>query len=104
MVVYNVRQAGGEPDVFEGIWLPGFGANPYAGTNGRQCDRHQAALFTRRYEETVAALRKMDFAPGTKGVPLEYFVFERLSASSWLEAEPRCCQPPATAAYVHTSV
>ena len=78
MVRYNVRQAGGEPDVFEGIWLPGFGANPYAGTNGRQCDRHAAALFTKRYQDAVDALRQKRFPDSAKGVPLEYFVFERV--------------------------
>ena len=74
----SVRQAGGEPDVFEGIWLPGFGANPYAGTNGRQCDRHAAALFSTKYEEALAALRGMSFNDDKKGVPLEYFVYERV--------------------------
>ena len=73
-----MRQAGGEPDVFEGIWLPGFGANPYAGTNGRQCDRHAAALFSTKYEEALAALRGMSFKDDAKGVPLEYFVYERV--------------------------
>ena len=74
----SVRQAGGEPDVFEGIWLPGFGANPYAGTNGRQCDRHAAALFSTKYEEALAGLRGMSFKDDAKGVPLEYFVYERV--------------------------
>ena len=51
-----------------GIWLPGFGANPYAGTNGRQCDRHAAALFSTKYEEALAGLRGMSFKDDAKGV------------------------------------
>jgi hypothetical protein len=37
-----------------------------------------AALFTVRYAEAVAKLRGMSFGGADKGVPLEWFTWERL--------------------------
>ena len=61
-----------------GIWVPGHPAAPYAGTDGNQEKRNASAYFTAHYKKAVRALRQKDFDVSAKGLPLEYFQWERL--------------------------
>ena len=58
--------------------MPFTSLNPFGKAQARQEDRDAAALFTVRYGEALAKLRRKPFKPTDKGVPLEWFEFERL--------------------------
>ena len=65
-------------DILTGAWAPHSSQDPFGKSKARQEDRDIAALFTVRYSEALAALRRRKFKPADKGVPLEWFEFERL--------------------------
>ena len=69
---------GSEPDILTGVWVPNSSQDPFGKSKARQEDRDIAALFTVRYAEAVAKLRATTFKPSDKGVPLEWFTFERM--------------------------
>lgn len=54
------------------------GPDIYVGNNGSQRKRDAQAYYTHCYNEAIAALRKREFGVNEKGVPLEYFVWERV--------------------------
>ena len=60
------------------VWVPNSSQDPFGKSKARQEDRDIAALFTVRYGEAVAKLRAKKFGAGDKGVPLEWFTFERM--------------------------
>ena len=60
------------------MWLPNSSQDPFGKSKARQEDRDVAALFTVRYNECLAKLRAKKFKEGDKGVPLEWFTFERM--------------------------
>ena len=58
------------------------------GTKGQE-KRNEAAFFTSQYRLAIRALRKRkDLKPSSKGVPLEYFEYERIILDECHEA---CC-------------
>lgn len=66
------------PESLVGTWVPGHPAEPYAGTKGNQKFRNISAYFTEHYKDAVEELREMELSNTLKGVPLEYFQWERL--------------------------
>jgi site-specific DNA-cytosine methylase len=63
-----------------GVWIPANSTDPYGGGNNHlnQQRRTQSAYYTHTYLKGVDALRKRDFSSSDKGVPLEYFEWERV--------------------------
>ena len=72
------RLIGSEPDILTGVWVPNSSQDPFGKSKARQEDRDIAAFFTVRYAEAIAKLRAKSFSASTKGVPLEWFEFERV--------------------------
>ena len=72
------RLIGNEPDILTGVWVPNSSQDPFGKSAARQEDRDVAALFTVRYSEALAKLRAMSFEGSDKGVPIEWFTWERL--------------------------
>ena len=54
--------------------------DPYGGANNpkSQQRRNEAAYFTYVYQEYISKIREKEFSPTQKGVPLEYFEWERV--------------------------
>jgi SNF2-related domain len=64
-----------------GVWIPATSQDPYGGGNNplSQRRRDQTAYYTVAYQEAIVALRANEhLAVTTKGVPLEYFEWERI--------------------------
>jgi hypothetical protein len=73
--------------------VPSHPAEPYGGQGSQgssgQEKRNQAAFFTSQYRLAIRSLRKrQDLKPTSKGVPLEYFEYERIILDECHEA---CC-------------
>ena len=58
--------------------LPTTLQDPFGKSAARQEDRDVAALFTVRYGEALLKLRQREYTESDKGVPIEWFTFERL--------------------------
>jgi hypothetical protein len=54
------------------------GPDIYVGNHGSQRKRDAQAYYTHCYHEAIASLRTKQFGANEKGVPLEYFVWERV--------------------------
>lgn len=63
-----------------GIWIPATSADPYGGANSshNQKRRNASARYTHVYLNAVKELRAKEFSKDKKGVPLEYFQWERI--------------------------
>ena len=63
-----------------GVWFPASSADPYGGAVQSQKKRDGCGLFTDRYREIVSLLRDCKESVGysDKGVPLEFFRWERI--------------------------
>lgn len=63
-----------------GVWIPATSADPYGGANNpnNQKRRNASARYTHIYLSAVHALRTKNFTGSKKGVPLEYFEWERI--------------------------
>jgi len=72
----------GQMEVTEakGIWIPATSQDPYAGSNNsnNQKRRNVTAYYTFIYLKAIQELRNQTFKPNDKGVPLEYFEWERV--------------------------
>ena len=66
------------PESLIGTWVPGHPAEPYAGTKGNQKYRDTSAYFTEHYGKAVEKLRHTQLDDSKRGIPLEYFEWERL--------------------------
>ena len=64
----------------KGVWIPSTSADPYGGTNSHhnQSRRNQSAYYTHIYQSAIDKLREREFKSSDKGVPIEYFEFERI--------------------------
>ncbi|KAL7551244.1 LOW QUALITY PROTEIN: hypothetical protein ACHAWF_014435, partial [Thalassiosira exigua] len=60
--------------------LPASSRDPYGGANNprSQQRRNESAYFTYVYNEYIIKIRQKKFKPHDKGVPLEYFEWERI--------------------------
>jgi hypothetical protein len=54
------------------------GPDIYVGNNGKQKNRDEQAYYGNCYSEAIMKLRKKTFSASEKGVPLEYFTWERI--------------------------
>ena len=66
-----------------GVWIPASSADPYGGSNNssNQNNRNQSAYYTHIYQEGIRKLRgelKDSIKGSSKGVPLEFFEWERI--------------------------
>lgn len=63
-----------------GIWIPATSADPYGGANSshNQKRRNASARYTHVYLSAVHKLREKEFVETKRGVPLEYFEWERI--------------------------
>jgi SNF2 family DNA or RNA helicase len=63
-----------------GVWIPATSADPYGGANNsnNQKRRNASARYTHVYLSAVHQLRTKKFSETKKGVPLEYFEWERI--------------------------
>ena len=64
----------------KGVWIPSSSTDPYNGGNNKnnQKRRNESAYYTHVYLSAVHNLRERDFKPSDKGVPLEFFEWERV--------------------------
>ena len=64
----------------KGVWIPASSTDPYGGGNNsnNQRRRNESARYTFVYLEAIKSLRSMSFEKTSKGVPLEYFEWERI--------------------------
>jgi hypothetical protein len=69
-----------EQNAARGVWIPHTSTDPYAGANNpnNQKRRNQSAYYTHVYQKAIDKIRKKDFPATTKGVPLEFFQYERI--------------------------
>lgn len=63
-----------------GVWIPFTSSDPYGGANNtnNQKRRNQSAYYTYVYLKAIKTLRKKEFKQADKGIPLEYFEWERI--------------------------
>lgn len=64
----------------DGVWIPKTSADPYGGANNsnNQKRRNESAHYTFVYLNCIQKLRAMNFQKTDKGIPLEYFEWERI--------------------------
>lgn len=64
----------------DGVWIPASSADPYGGANNNnnQKRRNESAHYTFIYLDCIQKLRRMDFNKTERGVPLEFFEWERV--------------------------
>ena len=69
-----------EQNMARGVWIPHTSTDPYAGGNNprNQRRRNESAYYTYVYKKAVLKIRTKNFKGHDKGVPLEYFEYERL--------------------------
>lgn len=69
-----------EAPTIEGTWVRNMSSGPeiYVGNKGNQKYRDSQAYYGHRYQDAISKLRKKEFGAKTKGVPLEYFTWERI--------------------------
>jgi hypothetical protein len=63
-----------------GIWIPATSADPYGGANNEnnQKRRNASARYSYVYLSAIHNIRKQKFDNSQKGVPLEFFQWERI--------------------------
>jgi hypothetical protein len=63
-----------------GVWIPASSADPYGGGNNprNQQRRDESAYFTYVYQDYIRKIRAKEFKPDKKGIPIEYFEWERV--------------------------
>ena len=73
---YSQREA---PSI-EGTWVRNMASGPsiYVGNNGKQRVRDEQAYYGHCYSEAIKKLRQKKFDASDRGVPLEYFTWERV--------------------------
>ena len=69
-----------EQNAARGVWIPHTSTDPYGGGNNNlnQRRRDQSAFYTYRYSQAIEALRQKTFKDNQRGVPVEYFEWDRL--------------------------
>lgn len=80
--VPKLPQRSGQTEITaaKGVWIPATSQDPYAGSNNprNQERRNVTAYYTFVYLKTIRELRKKQFKPKDRGVPLEFFEWERV--------------------------
>lgn len=69
-----------EAPTIEGTWIRNMASGPeiYVGNKGNQKNRDAQAYYSHCYSSAVEKLRQKTFGPKEKGVPIEYFLWERI--------------------------
>ena len=69
-----------EAPTIEGRWVRNMSSGPeiYVGNKGNQKYRDNQAYYGHCYAEAICKLRQQKFGPKERGVPLEYFTWERI--------------------------
>jgi len=85
-----------------GVWIPATSADPYGGANSQfnQKRRNASARYTHVYLSAVYKLRDINFQGARRGVPLEYFEWERIIVDEihvsiclrWVDRKTLCTQ------------
>ena len=66
--------------LYSGTWVRNMASGPeiYVGNNGKQRARDEQAYYGHCYSEAIKKLRAKTFGKLERGVPLEYFTWERI--------------------------
>ncbi len=69
-----------EAPTIEGTWVRNMGSGPaiYVGNDAKQKHRDEQAFYGHCYSEAIKLLRQQKFIASEKGVPLEWFTWERI--------------------------
>jgi len=69
-----------EAPTIEGTWVRNMASGPaiYVGNDCRQKHRDEQAFYGHRYSEAIKELRQKNFGPSERGVPLEWFTWDRI--------------------------
>lgn len=69
-----------EAPTIEGTWVRNMASGPaiYVGNNGKQKHRDEQAYYGHCYSEAIKKLRQKKFGESQRGVPLEWFTWDRI--------------------------
>jgi len=69
-----------EAPTIEGTWVRNMASGPaiYVGNDSKQKHRDEQAFYGHRYSEAIKKLRQKKFGASERGVPLEWFTWERI--------------------------
>lgn len=69
-----------EAPTIEGTWVRNMASGPaiYVGNNAKQKHRDEQAFYGHRYSEAIKKLRGKKFKESDRGVPLEWFTWDRI--------------------------
>jgi hypothetical protein len=69
-----------EAPTIEGTWVRNMASGPaiYVGNDCRQKHRDEQAFYGHRYSEAITKLRRKSFGASERGIPLEWFTWERI--------------------------
>ena len=69
-----------EAPTIEGTWVRNMASGPaiYVGNNAKQKHRDEQAFYGHRYSEAIKKLRRKEFDGSDRGVPLEWFTWNRI--------------------------
>ncbi|KAL7543053.1 hypothetical protein ACHAXR_012745 [Thalassiosira sp. AJA248-18] len=69
-----------EAPTIEGTWVRNMASGPaiYVGNNSKQKHRDEQAFYGHRYSEAITKLRQKKFDESERGVPLEWFTWDRI--------------------------
>ncbi len=69
-----------EAPTIEGTWVRNMNSGPaiYVGNDAKQKHRDEQAFYGHRYSEAIKLLRQQNFSASERGVPLEWFTWDRI--------------------------
>ena len=69
-----------EAPTIEGTWVRNMASGPaiYVGNDAKQKHRDEQAFYGHRYSEAIKLLRQKKFGASERGVPLEWFTWDRI--------------------------
>lgn len=69
-----------EAPTIEGTWVRNMASGPaiYVGNDAKQKHRDEQAFYGHRYSEAIKRLRQKKFGGSERGVPLEWFTWDRI--------------------------
>eukprot|EP00584_Thalassiosira_punctigera_P025640 CAMPEP_0172555300 /NCGR_PEP_ID=MMETSP1067-20121228/58342_1 /TAXON_ID=265564 ORGANISM="Thalassiosira punctigera, Strain Tpunct2005C2" /NCGR_SAMPLE_ID=MMETSP1067 /ASSEMBLY_ACC=CAM_ASM_000444 /LENGTH=2498 /DNA_ID=CAMNT_0013343815 /DNA_START=188 /DNA_END=7684 /DNA_ORIENTATION=+ len=69
-----------EAPTIEGTWVRNMASGPaiYVGNDAKQKHRDEQAFYGHQYSKAIEKLRKKKFDPSQRGVPLEWFTWNRI--------------------------
>lgn len=69
-----------EAPTIEGTWVRNMASGPaiYVGNNAKQKHRDEQAFYGHQYSEAIKKLRQKKFGESERGIPLEWFTWDRI--------------------------